>query len=455
MSSSFFNSLKKHIHTDMSSVTVLPRVKRNARPSGFAAYAKAISKYNIDTSVLVAHNGKVYKRRTAVNVVSLRKHHGRHHHHAHPGDSDTVDEVPAKDIQGDTEYDVPVTIGTPGVTLNLDFDTGSSDLWVWSSELTVSKSSHTIYNPKNSSTAKEVKGATWNIGYGDGSGASGNVFTDGEHIVLRISSLSDVFDAWLVRIGSITIPNQGIELAEKLSDSFLRRGGPDGLLGLAWPSLNTVKPQPVATPVENIISQGIAPGVFRYCLPPFHLIWRLKNAFNSVCLRKDADGFYTFGGIDAARAGVDESQIQYADIDNSQGFWMVNSESIIINGETVSQPGNAAILDTGTTLCLLADEVVQQIYQQIDGAKFDNEQGGYIYPTGSKVPQIELFIGDIKITLNAEDFDFEVSSGLTFGGIQSRGNNPFDIMGDVVLKSIYPIFDQDNVRVGIAQRTTN
>jgi hypothetical protein len=38
------------------------------------------------------------------------------------GTSET--EVPAIDIQNDLEYVVPVKIGTPGVTLNLDFDTG-------------------------------------------------------------------------------------------------------------------------------------------------------------------------------------------------------------------------------------------------------------------------------------------------------------------------------------------
>ena len=42
-----------------------------------------------------------------------------------------VGEVPTSDIQNDSMYLCPVTIGSGAnaVTLNLDFDTGSADLW--------------------------------------------------------------------------------------------------------------------------------------------------------------------------------------------------------------------------------------------------------------------------------------------------------------------------------------
>jgi len=60
-----------------------------------------------------------------------------------------------------------------------------------------------------------VPSSSWEITYGDGSGASGSVGTDD------------------VTIGGMTVKNQHVELADKLSKSFLE-GESDGLLGLAW-----------------------------------------------------------------------------------------------------------------------------------------------------------------------------------------------------------------------------
>ena len=49
-----------------------------------------------------------------------------------------IGEVFAEDVQNDSLYLCPITIGTPGKTFNLDLDTGSSDLWVSPEELATS-----------------------------------------------------------------------------------------------------------------------------------------------------------------------------------------------------------------------------------------------------------------------------------------------------------------------------
>ena len=94
---------------------------------------------------------------------------------------DQAGEVSADDQQNDSLYLCPVTIGTPGQTFNLDFDTGSADLWLWSTELpkktvTQNNSEHNIYDASKSSSFQKIK-ATWKISYGDGSTASGDVGT--------------------------------------------------------------------------------------------------------------------------------------------------------------------------------------------------------------------------------------------------------------------------------------
>jgi hypothetical protein len=142
----------------------------------------------------------------------------------------------------DTEYLTPVSIGTPAQTLNLDFDTGSSDLWVFSTELASSyQSGHSVYNPSKSSTSSKLSGYTWSISYGDGSGASGDVYTD------------------VVNIGGVSYSAQAVEAASKISTEFTQDTNNDGLVGLAFSSINTVSPKSQKTFFDNVKSSLSSP----------------------------------------------------------------------------------------------------------------------------------------------------------------------------------------------------
>lgn len=344
-------------------------------------------------------------------------------------------EVTADDVQNDSEYLCPVQIGTPAQTFNLDFDTGSSDLWVFSTELpkkTIqSAGNHSIYNSSKSSTFKK-QSSTWKISYGDGSSASGTTGTD------------------VVTVGGISIQNQVIELAKQLSTEFASGEG-DGLLGLAWPSINTVTPTQAATPVENMISQNLISA------PLFtaHL-----GSYRDSSTDNEPVSFYTFGSIDqgvlSASNVNSESDIYYTPVDNSQGFWQFDSTSATVNGQTVNRSGNTAIADTGTTLALVDDNTVEAIYNAIQGAKYDSTQQGYLFPSSvplSQLPTVTFAVGDQQFAVPKEALSFaDAGNGMVYGGIQSRGSMTFDILGDTFLKGIYAIFDQGNTRFGAVQR---
>ena len=57
-------------------------------------------------------------------------------------------------------------------------------------------------------------------------------------------------------------------------------------------------------------------------------------------------------------------------------------------------------------------------------------------------PIVKLDIGGKMFAINKEDLAYaDIGNGMTFGGIQSRGDLPFSIYGDTWLKSCYAIFD--------------
>ncbi|KAK0108324.1 hypothetical protein ONS95_003139 [Cadophora gregata] len=318
----------------------------------------------------------------------------------------------------------------------LDFDTGSADLWVWSTQLPATtqtagkKAGHVIFDNTKSSTFKPTSGSSWKISYGDSSSASGTVGTD--NIIL----------------GGLEVKGQSIELAKKISAQFASGVG-DGLLGLAFGAINTVKPKAVKTPVENMIAQQDIPESAELFTAKLGS-WRDANEPDK------GQGFYTFGYIDKATVTASGQEISYAPVDSSQGFWTIESASTIVNGKTISQSGNTAIMDTGTTLALVSDAVCEAVYGAIEGAKYDQQNQGWVYPsttTIDQLPDVSIAIGDKQFIVQKEDLGFaDAGNGTVYGGIQSRGDMDFDILGDTVLKGIYAIFDQGNKRFGAVQR---
>jgi hypothetical protein len=410
------------------------------KPNGLKSYVYLLRKYTfaptLDGPYQMAHQIHQRGKPNFLQAIGGRAHVHNLLRKTDPSTGEAT-EVTAEDQQNDSEYTCPVTIGTPGQTFNLDFDTGSADLWMFSTELlphsTLSKveKSHTVYNPKSSSTYQAVSGSTWKISYGDGSSASGNVATDN------------------VTIGSLVIPNQTIELAKTVSTAFAG-GISDGLLGLAFSSINTVTPTQAVTPVENMIAQKIIPSgdaLFTAYLGS----WRDATAADK------GESFYTFGSIDedviTAAGGTPPV---YTPVDNSQGFWMFDSASATVNGETIARDGNTAIADTGTTLALVDDATCKKIYDAIPGSSYDSTNQGYVFPstvTADELPVVTFAVGGQQFAVPKEALAFaDAGNGTIYGGIQSRGTMTFDILGDTFLKGIYAIFDLGNTRFGAVQR---
>ncbi|KAJ5230856.1 hypothetical protein N7489_011564 [Penicillium chrysogenum] len=348
--------------------------------------------------------------------------------------SDEVGQVGVHDVQNDSMYLAEIGIGTPAQTLNLDFDTGSADLWVWSTELSSkilsANKNHSVFDPTKSSTFEEKDGSTWQIKYGDGSFASGTVGNDN------------------VTIGGLVVKGQAVEIADILSEQFAQGAG-DGLLGLAFSNINTVKPEAVAMSVENMISQADIP-------KSAELFTAKLGSWRDTDEPDKGESFYTFGYVDQDTVKAAESEIYYTPVDNSQGFWMFDSASATVNGKSVARAGNKAIADTGTTLALVDDETCQAIYDAIPGAKYDNASQGWIFPSNTpadELPVVSFAVGDKQFVVQKEDLGFaEAKSGYVYGGIQSRGTMTMDILGDTFLKAIYAVFDVGNLRFGAVQR---
>lgn len=197
-----------------------------------------------------------------------------------------------------SEYLCPVTVG--GQEFMLNFDTGSSDLWMFSTSLNETViGQHAAFDARKSRTFERAPGLRWSINYADGSGASGSVGYD------------------TVQVGGVTQTRQAVELATEVSRDFASDPNSDGLLGLGFDNINQVRPQRQQSFFQ-------------------HIKHSLNKRVFSVNLKEDGSGFYEFGRI---TPGAYQGELTRVPCDMTRGWWEFSTPAYNVAGDTLTSQG--------------------------------------------------------------------------------------------------------------------
>lgn len=225
-----------------------------------------------------------------------------------------------------------------------------------------------------------------------------------------------------------------MELATEVSARLQQDVITDGILGLGFSTINTVRPNQQLTFFDNVKPSLSAP-------------------LFTCDLKKGEPGTYGFGTIDdSAHTG----EITYVDVDSSRGYWSFPSSGYAVGDDEVNDSGLNGIADTGTTLLLIPEDIVSAYYSEVSGAQKDPQQGGYTYPCSTTLPDISFQIGSYRATVPGSYVNYGPvdDSGTTcFGGMQSSQGIGSNIFGDIFLKSQFVVFEGgDSPRLGLAPK---
>ncbi|KAH6964493.1 aspartic peptidase domain-containing protein [Fusarium avenaceum] len=315
----------------------------------------------------------------------------------------------------DSQYVVPVKIGTPAQTTYLNFDTGSSDLWVFSTDTyQPSQEGHILYKPDKSTTSRRLNGQTWSIKYGDGTGANGIVYTD------------------KVQVGNTYVNKQAVESATEVSDGIASDKFSHGIMGLAMSNLNTVRPTPQTTYFQNVQD-------------------KLAKPIFTANLQKGKAGNYNFGYLNQSEY---YGSVGFAKVQKDSPWWQINVEGFrVAQGAPWHKYNYSAIVDTGTTLLLLPDYLVQFYYRKVKGSYVHQDYGVWVFPCTSNLPSFYFGFGNYRGKVPGNYINYgRLTTTLCYGGIQSSEGIGFAILGDILLKAQFVVFDLKGSRVGFANK---
>lgn len=372
-----------------------------------------------------------------------------------------------KPVQAELEnqynhYAMEIEVGTPGQKQMVLLDTGSSDLWVIGkgnkycasddTEQEMAEQGRTYIDCKKDSGTFDKKksksfksnGTEFFISYGDSTYAEGELATD------------------VVKVGDTKLEKAIFAVADTTNST-------PGVFGVGYPANE-------ATVVD--VDTGKIDKSKEYS--NFPVMLKEEGLIDSVSYSlwlNDPDskeGNILFGGVDHKKYDGKLGKVPFINLtpdyfENPTAFYVMLSKLGFKedkDGDTTNIMSNnfPVLLDSGTTNCLLPEDVVDLVAEAL-GAKYIEEEEAYFRECDSsdKAGYLEFDFSGVKIQvpssemlLPVRDFDdktLKLENGKPVCMLAMTPATSFDsvILGDSFLRSAYVVYDLENHEAAMAQ----
>ncbi|CAH0041422.1 unnamed protein product [Clonostachys solani] len=331
--------------------------------------------------------------------------------------------VDVQPLGSDDVFIADLEIGNPPQVVKIALDTGSSDLWLQSSDTTYFYNRKgpwaPRYHPNMSRTSNILKDAQWNVKYMDGTAANGIVYLD------------------TVRLGGFEVRNATIQSALTVASRFERETGLSGIMGLAK-SL----PSSIAPPSKTFLD----------LLRP-----QLQSPVFTADLRLNATGRFDFGRVNESAV---LGNVTWLDTSRASDHWDVGLNLMSWEGSNWWLHDFAATVDTGTTLTFLPDVLARMYWSDVPGMRVDPLlSDAFTFPCdgADRLPDLRFKLPGTEHVLNIPGpyLNYGPIAGddtYCWGGMQSADDLESTIIGGTVLKALFVAFDLETKRVGFANK---
>lgn len=367
-------------------------------------------------------------------------------------------------------YEAHIALGSPPQNLTVLLDTGSSDLWVLSDNVTclpkgyqaadswngvncsngglfdssvsssfrLNASANAAYHPGNGNSKKSATSWPFQISYGDSSAANGLWASD------------------TVSIGGVSVADFDFGYAQNASSGL-------AVLGIGPAGNEASTDENPSWTYENLPRKLKSAGL---TTSTAYSLW-LNDQHSS-------GGSIMFGGYDRAKIVGGElftlSLVPTVDKDKVTEF-AVQLEAVKVAGKKYGDRSNV-VLDSGTTMTILPKEQIEPIVQ-LTGASYSQEVSSYIFNCSDMSAQTSattvefVFVDNSAISVQLKDLvsvlsyadgspDTYVDGTLVcLVNVQEARKKQPSILGASFLRSAYVVYDIDNEQVSLGNARYN